>query len=165
MDIIQDLPPRDPVKTLKAFLDRDPPAQLGDFIGNLLTPEEKEYRTLSLETEIKEGEVDKYFIPYLRKINSFDFIVTTACCTGHVGGHLKKKAHFSFRSSLSLEKVVDLLLRPMEDKFDTEIQLMTECRRLRYILWLDRRRWRKEVEYFISLLEGISLRSRPHKEN
>jgi len=129
------------------------------FKGNILTEEERTYRLIKLKKELQDNRIDEEFIPYINSINHYDFIVTTQCCTGHYEGGYN--AHFDFRSKLSEKDVIDKLLRPMDEKFDpirgggVSIQLMPECGRLRYCLWLKDDIWKKQVSYFLRLLKNI----------
>lgn len=134
-------------------------SSLEKFTGNILTKEEKEVRLKQLKEMIRENDVDKEFIPYLNKINSYDFICTTQCCMGHNGNN-NRCAYLDFRSGLSERDTIDKLLRPMEDKYSNldshlSIQLYTECNKLRYCLWLNNKIWEEQIKYFIKLLEQI----------
>lgn len=131
-------------------------SRLEDFVGNQMTSEEKSYRLNQMEKEIEDNNIDIEFIPYLNAINKYDFIMTTQCCTGHEGFD-NLRAHVDFRSSLPTDFVIDRLLRLMEDKYNISISLMTESKRLRYVMWLDNNNWRNEINYFISLLKQIKF--------
>lgn len=131
--------------------------ELESFKGNILTKEEREYRLIGFHREIISGDIDKELVLYLKKINFFPFIVTTQSCFGHSTRHYDRKfkrAHFDFRSMLSETDTINLLLRPMCDKFESIwIELMLECNRLRYCLWLDNNKWEQQFKYFIRLLD------------
>lgn len=126
------------------------------FKGNLLGPEEREYRLRTMPRD----DCDPEFLPYLDRINAFPFLITTQHCSGHGEKGLgSRRAHLDFRSMLPERMTINLLLRPMEDKYphDISIQLFTECARLRYCLWLDNERWEEQILYFISLLYQIPV--------
>ena len=148
------------IKRTKVSSDRSIPSNpFSKFYGNLLTREEKELRLNLLQKEIDEGEVDEEIIPYLKKINSYPFIVTTQSCCGHNEDPIRgRRAHIDFRTSLSPEVVINCLLKPMDKKYSPHIgfQLLgLECDRLRYCMWLDNQNWREQLNYFIELLESL----------
>ena len=128
--------------------------KLSDFEGNYLSSEEKIYRLIELEKEIKEGEVDEEMIPYIDLLNSNKYCVTTQCCYGHNGDN-NRIAHIDFRSTLSIECVIDNILRPMENKFGCNIQLLTEQDRLRYCIWMDNSNWQDQMRHLIYLFDSI----------
>lgn len=126
--------------------------------GNVLSEEERQYRLKMFNRFKNEGLIDKEFIPYLNIINSFPFICTTQCCTGHYENEKKgRKAHIDFRCKLTPNKVVDCIIRPVQENYPTVyFTLMTENNRLRYVLWLDNDNWKEEIEYLIKLLNQIN---------
>ena len=127
---------------------------LENFKGNILTKKERDYRLSGFHKEIISKDIDGELVPYLEKINTFPFIVTTQSCCGHFGNN-HRRAHFDFRSMLGEADTINLLLRPVCDKFDaTWVELMLEGDRLRYCLWLDNDKWRQQFKYFIYLLNA-----------
>lgn len=126
---------------------------LEDFVGNRLSEEEKKYRLKELNKLIEENEIDEEMLPYLDVMNSIDGVVSTQCCCGHNNKELK--AYIDFRCSAEPEIVIDLILRPIEDKFGCNIQLMTEHNRLRYCIWMNNAEWEDEMKYLIQLLGGL----------
>lgn len=131
---------------------------LKQFTGNQLTAEEKEFRMKNYEhlKKIKSPpELDEEIIPYLDRINAFPFLVTTQSCCGHGRPQSEKHAHADFRSGLNERDTIDFLLRPLADRSDPNLsfELMTECDRLRYIIWLSNDKWKEQLEYFIHLLQ------------
>jgi len=134
-------------------------SKLDQFKGNILTKEEKEYRMSRLIKTVQDDNfdmaIDLELVPYLRRINSFPFIMTTQSCTGHNGDN-GRKAHFDFRSMLSEKDTIDLLLRPVSEFEGVSIELMLEADKCRYCLWLDNNKWKKQIKFFVSLLETIS---------
>ncbi|MBA7496405.1 hypothetical protein ES702_07013 [subsurface metagenome] len=140
-----------------------------DFKGNILTETERKFRLENFRKVIAatldgtdSEPLDEVLIPYLEKINSFPFLITTQSCWGHNKPRDEKKAHFDFRSKLTEKDTIDELVRPMTDKFCPTVgcELMLECDRLRYILWLDNKNWKQQFEYFIDLLKRIPISGR-----
>ena len=133
-------------------------SELDQFVGNILTRKEKKYRMVRLKQTIADDNfdmrIDRELIPFLEKINSFPFIVTTQSCCGH-GKKTDQKAHFDFRSMLSEKDTIDFLLRPMAELEGITIELMLETNKCRYCLWLDNERWKEQIEAFVSLLKTI----------
>ncbi|MBA7684482.1 hypothetical protein ES703_92878 [subsurface metagenome] len=137
--------------------------KIKDFKGNILTEEERKFRLENFHKVIaatRNGTdsepLDEILIPYLEKINSFSFLVTTQSCWGHNKPKNEKHAHFDFRSKLTEKDTIDKLIRPMTDKFLPVVcELMLECNRLRYILWLDNKNWEQQFEHFLNLLKQI----------
>jgi len=133
---------------------------LDQFRGHLLTNEEKEYRLQGLANEIESGEVDEEMIPYLEKINSYPFIVTTQSCTGHGEDRgTGRQAHVDFRCALPIHMVMDDLLMPMDEQFSPQIFFTLMglwSDRLRYVMDFDNDTWEEQLSYFIDLLEEVS---------
>ncbi len=133
---------------------------LDQFRGPLLTIEEKKYRLQTLENEIELGEVDEEMIPYLKKINSYPFIVTTQSCSGHGEDRgTGRQAHVDFRCALPIHMVMDDLLMPMDEQFSPHIFFTLMglwCDRLRYVMDFDNDDWTDQISYFIELLETVS---------
>jgi len=129
---------------------------LDDFRGDTFSPEERKYRLLQLESEIKANNVDPEFIPYLKKINESYFFVTTQCCTGH-GPADDRQAHLDFRSALKPKIVIDRILKPLDQKYSgISVNLYgLYCDRLRYCIWMPDEKWEEIVNYFIKLIEQI----------
>ena len=82
--------------------------KIKDFKGNILTEEERKFRLENFHKVIaatRNGTdsepLDEILIPYLEKINSFSFLVTTQSCWGHNKPKNEKHAHFDFRSKLT----------------------------------------------------------------
>lgn len=126
------------------------------FTGNVLSAEEKAYRMERLERTIADDdfdiEIDRRLLPYLRAINEFPFIMTTQSCWGHYGDD-GRKAHVDFRSALSEKDTINLLLRPLTDRFyNVTVHLYMEASKLRYCLWLESENWRAPLDYFLQLL-------------
>lgn len=161
--------PGEPRKTsqrkITKSLSQELKQKIKDFKGNILTEAERKFRLENFYKVVaatKDGTdsepLDEVLIPYLEKINSFPFLITTQSCWGHNRSRDEKKAHFDFRSKLTEKDTIDKLIRPMTDKFCPILgcELMLECDRLRYCLWLDNKNWKQQFEHFISLLERIS---------
>lgn len=135
-----------------------PKPDLNEFHGNKLTSVEKYFRLKQLEEEIREGLVDEEIIPYLKKINSFEFICTTQSCYGHD----KEAAHFDFRCNLDPEWVIDNFLKPLSEKFNgLHFNLYgLHNDRLRYCIWIHWQEygynWDDPIKYFIKLLNKYS---------
>jgi len=131
---------------------------LDQFVGNILTKEEKEYRMVRLKKTIADGKfdmpIDRDLIDYLSEINKFQFLVTTQSCCGHNGDN-DGRAHFDFLCMLSEKDTIDFLLRPMAELEGITIELMLETNKCRYCLWLDNEKWKEQIETFISLLRTI----------
>jgi hypothetical protein len=125
------------------------------FKGNKLTEREKCFRVKELKKLIEENEIDSEMIPYLSRINDIDSVVTTQCCYGHNGDN-NRKAHIDFRCSYDIETLIDKVLRPLEDKFGCNIQILTEQNRLRYCIWMDNNNWQDQLEYLIELLKDLN---------
>lgn len=64
-----------------------------------LSRKEKEHHLQYLRQQIKEGNMDLKFIPYLNEINSLEGICTTQSCTGHKRGKYQDDGHLRFRLS------------------------------------------------------------------
>lgn len=128
---------------------------LAVFTGNCLSPEEKKLRLELFEKE--RDDIDKKFVPYLERINALPLFMTTQCCTGHgdIPARGGRRAHIDFRCALSPDQVIDKLLRPLTDCFDLNVELMLECGRTRYVLWLQNAIWASEMEVIISIMEQI----------
>ena len=126
------------------------------FKGNILSSKEKIYRMNCLKKEINLNNVDFEFIDYLKEINSFNFIATTQCCSGHKRNSdldiPKSKPFFDFRSGLS-EKTTIKLLRKLADVVDINIELKLEGERLRYLVSFNED-WKKGIEIFIKILQN-----------
>jgi len=129
---------------------------LDDFQGDTFSPEERKYRLLQLESEIKANNVDPEFIPYLKKINESYFFITTQCCTGH-GPVDDRRAHFDFRSAFKPKTVIDRILKPLDRKYpEVSVSLYgLHCDRLRYCIWMPGEKWEEIVNYFLKLIEQI----------
>lgn len=131
--------------------------KLDKFKGNILTSEEKEYRLMSPNgLYYNVAEIDEEIFPYLVKINGFPFIVTTQSCCGHKGEN-NRKAHIAFRCALTEKDTIDLLLRPMSNKFEIYVELILEEEGLRYCLRLDNNKWKEQLNYFIDLLLRVLM--------
>ena len=74
--------------------------------------------------------------------------------TGHNGDN-NRRAHLDFRSALPMEETVLHLIKPLQDKHYTDCYINTECERVRYCLWMENHNWEEQVEYTISLLNGL----------
>ena len=136
---------------------------LSEFVGNRLTQAERYYRLGGLHYERSHyNEIDIPMLFYLDRINVYPWIVTTQCCWGHnEDSESGRRAHVDFRCAWSADDVVDLVLRPFQEINDSglenvggnlSVDLMTECKRLRYCLWLDNVSWREQLEAFIGVL-------------
>lgn len=132
-------------------------SKLNFLMGNRLTMQEKEYRLNKLQEEIGKGWVDEEIIPFLERINAFPFIVTTQSCCGHnedpaTGRH----AHIDFRCTLTEQDTIDKILRPFSNNWiNSDVTLMLEANRVRYVIWLDNKEWTEQLESFIEVLETI----------
>jgi len=134
---------------------------LEEFKGNILTGEEKQYRLKTYYEEKKEGYIDKAITPFLEMINEFPFIMTTQSCCGH-GEDIEcpehgRRAHIDFRCMLSVEDTIDKILRPFTEKHyhSVSCQLMMECDRLRYCLWIDNDRWKQQLADLLDILRDV----------
>ena len=111
-----------------------------------------------------DNQPDKEFIPYLERLNCFWFIMTTQCCSGHSGVPNRKAFPLiDFRSALSMEDTIDKIIRPFEDlQYPPwmSIQLHTEGERLRFVLWLDKDKWKDQIEQLIEICEKVEGRSK-----
>jgi len=128
--------------------------------GNVLSKKERQHRLKQLTKEIGRGWVDKEIIPYLERINSFSFLVTTQSCCGHNENPKDgRRAHVDFRSMLSEKETINKILRPLDMKRnppDIATQLMVESYGVRYCLWLPNNRWRDALEDFITVLSNVA---------
>jgi hypothetical protein len=131
-----------------------PSNNIDDFRSNVMSVEEKVYRMNRLN--LNEDQIDKGFMPYLEKINEYDFIMTTQCCTGH-GKDDDRKPHFDFRSGLSENKTINYIIRPLQEKFYVDVNLMTELDMLRYVIWMEDDEWEDVMKFFIELLENYKI--------
>jgi len=136
--------------------------------GNILTERERKYRLYRLEQETKPDSpepIDAEILPYLKRINRFPFLVTTQSCCGHgEDPRTGRKAHIDFRSALSVENTINKIIRPFSDKWiNSEVSLMTESERLRYVLWLDNKEWEKQLDSFIEILCNVYTTEVKHK--
>jgi len=133
-------------------------SELDQFVGNILTKEEKKYRMDRLKKTIADDDfdmsIDRNLVDYLSEINKFQFLVTTQSCCGHNGNN-DRRAHFDFRCMLSEKDTIDFLLRPMAELEGVTVELMLETNKCRYCLWLDNKRWKEQLTFFISLLRTI----------
>ena len=101
-------------------------SELTKVRGNCLTYREKVIRSVLLEREIEEGEIDKSCIPYLNRINKIKFIMTTQCCCGHGEKPSKgRRAHIDFRSALSESDTINHILRPFDKKFGIKCKIIS----------------------------------------
>jgi len=134
---------------------------LSSFKGNQLSIEEKWYRLTRLQSFIKIGEdylPDKEFIPYLEKLNSFWFIMTTQCCSGHYDNPKRNcRAHIDFRSALSIEDTINKIIRPFDNLQNppVSIGITAEGNRLRFILWIKNEKWEEQIKQLIEICEKV----------
>ena len=131
---------------------------LGDFKGNYLSEEEKEYRIKILKEELEKGDIYQEMVPYLHRLNAFDILMTCQCCTGHgenprEGG---RKAHIDLRCMIEIDQVMDKVLRPIYNEHGISITLALEEERLRYVIWFNNESYREEMEYLIELFNKLN---------
>ena len=124
------------------------------YEGNRFNQMEKLVRMTSLFEKVVYGEIDKPMLKYLSKINKFHFAMTTQCCTGHQGKK-GQQAHISLRFNLDPDEVITKIIRPLQGSYGIDVHLMTEANRLRYVFWLDNKRWKEELNVLIELLGEI----------
>jgi len=131
--------------------------KLENFTGDLLTPEEKQFRLKRLQKEIESKRIDEEMVPYVKRINALSSFVTTQCCFGHKGNDHNQRAYIDFRSSLKPGEVIEQILKPMLLKHNVlQVQLFGLWNdRLRYCIRLESKFWKEEMETLINILEGI----------
>lgn len=129
--------------------------RLSSFRGNILSSDEKLLRMKLFEQDVENGEIDKDFIPFLRKLNRY-CIMTTQCCVGH---GKDTEAYLDFRSMMPVEFTIDHIIRPLESKFsECSTTIYTEHNRLRYCIWLGNDQWKEAIEFLLKILEEITQR-------
>lgn len=128
--------------------------------GNICSIKERSFRLIDLKDEIKRRWVDKEIIPYLKRINSYLFLVTTQSCCGHNESMRDgRRSHIDFRSLLNEADTINRIIRPFINKRnppDCAFELMVEPYGIRYILWLRNDKWKEQLEDFISVLKEVN---------
>lgn len=132
---------------------------LSEFYGQFyLTPEEKAQR---LGVLVNRDDVDEAFLPYLDRLNSFPFICTTQCCTGHPkrsNPSHRNTAHIDFRTSLPFESVFWATLPIIDhDEYKASLNIYgQEMAMPRYCLWINNQsRWQEVINVLIQKFEEV----------
>lgn len=129
---------------------------------DVLTPEEKLYELFIIERLLESEEIDEDIIPFMKKINSFPFIVTTQSCSGHNNKKNKyekkygKDGYLELRFSLIPTDIINFFLRPLDKKFagDLLLQIIFQWKgKTCYVLRFHNKNRERILTYFVFLLE------------
>ena len=129
------------------------------FLGNIMTAEEKQVLQDKMLEE--RSNLDTAIIPYLDKINSFNFIQTTFSCMGHFNknNNTYSEGYVHFRSGLSEKETINVILKPLLEKFPatSEVSLLVYQSNLKYLLGFDGRTSEETLSYLLDRLKKIIL--------
>lgn len=126
------------------------------FFGNIMTSGEKQYwmdRAIEMSPYTPEE-----VVPYLNKINSFNFIQATNLYLAIPKSNNENFSCINFRSGLTEKETINWILRPFQDKHPVTLKLSTRQNLLSYRIEIstDPKKWKKELEDFIAILEKVT---------
>jgi len=107
--------------------------------------------------------IDRKFVSQLRLLNELS-LFTTQCCSGHEDapgeepGSGFRRAHFRFRSPHPIGMLTEQVFMPMLMEAGEDflgVDLAGETGELAYVMWLDNKMWKSQVERFIKLYRKV----------
>jgi hypothetical protein len=130
---------------------------MSTFLGNIMTSEEKQFLQ---EKMIEERDrLDTAIVPYLNKINSYNFIQTTYSCMGHYDKDTDSysEGYIHFRSGLREKETINWIIKPMLGKFPNTLEagLALYQSNLKYKIYFYNGSSEVSLNYLIDLLSDI----------